>query len=67
MDRFRLDGKTALITGGARGLGRTMAVALAQAGANIALSGRSKEACQQAAGEIAARPPAGRSARSRRT
>jgi NAD(P)-dependent dehydrogenase (short-subunit alcohol dehydrogenase family) len=54
MDRFRLDGRTALITGGARGLGRTMAVALAQAGANIALSGRSKEACEQAAAEIAA-------------
>jgi NAD(P)-dependent dehydrogenase (short-subunit alcohol dehydrogenase family) len=52
MDRFRLDGKVALITGGARGLGRTMATALAEAGASIALAGRSKETCQQAADEI---------------
>ena len=37
LDRFRLDGKTALITGGARGLGQTMATALAQVGADIAL------------------------------
>ena len=53
MDRFRLDGKVALVTGGARGLGKTMATALAEAGADIALSGRSKEACKQAGNEIA--------------
>jgi NAD(P)-dependent dehydrogenase (short-subunit alcohol dehydrogenase family) len=53
MDRFRLDGKVALVTGGARGLGKTMATALAQAGADIALSGRSQDACRQAAAEIA--------------
>ena len=53
LDRFRLDGKIALITGGARGLGRTMAVALAQAGASIALAGRSKDTCQHAADEVA--------------
>jgi NAD(P)-dependent dehydrogenase (short-subunit alcohol dehydrogenase family) len=53
LDRFRLDGKVALITGGARGLGRTMAAALAEAGADIALAGRSKETCQQAAEGIA--------------
>ena len=52
MDRFRLDGKVALVTGGARGLGKTMATALAQAGADIALSGRSQDACRQAAAEI---------------
>jgi NAD(P)-dependent dehydrogenase (short-subunit alcohol dehydrogenase family) len=34
-------------------LGRTMAVALAEAGANIALAGRSKDTCQQAADEVA--------------
>jgi NAD(P)-dependent dehydrogenase (short-subunit alcohol dehydrogenase family) len=54
LDRFRLDGKTALVTGGARGLGKTMATALAEAGANIALTGRSLESCQSAAREIAA-------------
>jgi NAD(P)-dependent dehydrogenase (short-subunit alcohol dehydrogenase family) len=53
MDRFRLDGKVALVTGGARGLGKTMATALAQAGADIALSGRSQDTCRQAADEIA--------------
>jgi NAD(P)-dependent dehydrogenase (short-subunit alcohol dehydrogenase family) len=52
LDRFRLDGKVALITGGARGLGRTMAAALAEAGADIAVAGRSKETCQQAADGI---------------
>jgi NAD(P)-dependent dehydrogenase (short-subunit alcohol dehydrogenase family) len=54
LDRFRIDGKVALITGGARGLGRTMATALAEAGADIALCGRSKESCQEAADAIAA-------------
>jgi len=54
LDRFRLDGKVALITGGARGLGRTMAAALAEAGAEIALAGRSKDTCQQAADMITA-------------
>ncbi|MEO8075650.1 MAG: SDR family NAD(P)-dependent oxidoreductase [Acidobacteriota bacterium] len=54
LDRFRLDGKVALVTGGARGLGLTMATALAEAGADIALSGRSHESCQAAAEGIAA-------------
>ena len=53
LDRFKLDGKTALVTGGARGLGKTMATALAEAGADIALTGRSIESCQAAAKEIA--------------
>ena len=54
LDRFRLDGKTALVTGGARGLGKTIATALAEAGADIAISGRSRESCEEAAKEIAA-------------
>ncbi len=39
LDAFRLDGRVALVTGGARGLGLTMATALAEAGADIAISG----------------------------
>jgi len=34
---FDLSGKTALVTGGTRGLGQTMALALAEAGADIIL------------------------------
>jgi 2-dehydro-3-deoxy-D-gluconate 5-dehydrogenase len=35
LDLFRLDGKTALVTGARRGIGKAMAVALAEAGADI--------------------------------
>ena len=54
LDTFRLHGRRALVTGGARGLGLTMATALAEAGADVALSGRSLEACRTAATAIAA-------------
>ena len=37
LDQFKLDGKTAIVTGGARGLGRGMAEGLAQAGADVVL------------------------------
>jgi NAD(P)-dependent dehydrogenase (short-subunit alcohol dehydrogenase family) len=53
LEAFRVDGKLALITGGARGLGRTMALALAEAGADVALAGRSVGACEEAAAAIA--------------
>jgi 2-dehydro-3-deoxy-D-gluconate 5-dehydrogenase len=37
LDRFKLDGKTALVTGASRGLGQGAAVALAEAGADVVL------------------------------
>lgn len=37
LDRFRLDGKTAVVTGGAGNIGSHSARAMAQAGANIAI------------------------------
>jgi 2-deoxy-D-gluconate 3-dehydrogenase len=43
LDQFRLDGKTALVTGCKRGIGQAMAVALAEAGADIIGVSRSLE------------------------
>jgi 2-deoxy-D-gluconate 3-dehydrogenase len=49
LDKFKLDGKVALVTGASVGLGRAMAVALAQAGADIAahshFDGEAADAC----------------------
>ncbi len=53
LDRFRLEGRRALVTGGARGLGRTMALALAEVGAEVAVASRTLEDCRAAAEEIA--------------
>ena len=49
LDRFRLDGKTALVTGAASGLGAAIAVALAEAGANVACHGNRRPAEETAA------------------
>lgn len=65
LEKFRLDGRIALVTGGNRGLGRQMAQALAEAGASVALTSRDLGRAEEAAREIArslaeeGEPPAG--------
>jgi NAD(P)-dependent dehydrogenase (short-subunit alcohol dehydrogenase family) len=55
LDLFRLDGKTAIVTGGGRGLGQYMAQALSDAGANVVLCARKKEALEEVKAEIEGR------------
>jgi len=52
-DRFSLRGKVALVTGGSRGLGREMVLAFAEAGADVAITSRKQEACDELAEEVA--------------
>jgi NAD(P)-dependent dehydrogenase (short-subunit alcohol dehydrogenase family) len=60
---FDLTGRVALVTGAGRGLGRTMALALAAAGADLALVSRTEPELRELAGEISG---LGRSARAYR-
>ena len=53
-DRFDVRGRVAIVTGGGRGIGRALALGLADAGANVVVAGRSEETCQAAAAEIEA-------------
>jgi NAD(P)-dependent dehydrogenase (short-subunit alcohol dehydrogenase family) len=52
LDAFRLDGRRAMITGAGRGLGKEMALALAQAGADVVLVGSGQDSLETAASEI---------------
>ncbi|KHE72822.1 SDR family oxidoreductase [Halobacillus sp. BBL2006] len=49
---FNLTGKTAIVTGGGRGLGEQIAEGLAEAGANVILCSRKVEACQETAARL---------------
>lgn len=51
-DRFRLTGKRLFITGGSRGLGREMALAIADAGADVVLVGRDADSLGRTAADI---------------
>jgi 2-deoxy-D-gluconate 3-dehydrogenase len=51
---FDLTGRTAFVTGASRGIGQVIAVALAQAGADVALAARSEEGLNQTAAQITA-------------
>lgn len=51
-DRFRLDGRRLFITGGSRGLGREMALAIAAAGADVVLVGRDAHSLEATAADI---------------
>ena len=53
MKLFDLSGKTAIVTGGGKGIGRQMAQGLAEAGANVVLCARQADRCEQAAAELA--------------
>lgn len=54
LDQFKLQGKTALIVGGNRGLGLAMAQALAEAGAGIAIAARDGKTNRESAAAIRA-------------
>lgn len=53
-DLFDLSGKVALITGGSRGLGRQMALAFAERGADVIIASRKLDKCEAVAAEVEA-------------
>ncbi len=54
LERFSLAKRTALVTGGSRGIGRAIALAMASAGARVAVCSRHLDACQVVGAEISA-------------
>ena len=54
---FDLTGRTALVTGGSRGIGRMIAEGFLQAGASVYISSRRADACERTASELSAAGP----------
>ncbi len=54
LERFRVDGKVAIVTGAGRGIGAAAAVALAEAGADVVLASRTKEQLDTVAEQVRA-------------
>jgi len=52
LDKFHLDGKIALVTGGSRGIGRNIALGLAEAGADVVIASRKLPDLEAVAQEI---------------
>lgn len=55
LDLFRLDGHVAVVTGGGTGIGRAMALGLAEAGADVVIAGRRPEPLHSVVAEIESR------------
>ena len=54
LDKFRLDGQVAVVTGAGKGIGRAIALGLAEAGADVAVASRTQADLDAVAGEIRA-------------
>ncbi|MCE2843282.1 MAG: SDR family NAD(P)-dependent oxidoreductase, partial [Novosphingobium sp.] len=54
LDKFRLDGQVAVVTGAGKGIGRAIAIGLAEAGADVAVASRTQADLDAVADEIRA-------------
>ena len=54
LDRFRLDGRSAIVTGAGRGIGAATAIALAEAGADVLVTARTEDQLRKIAADIEA-------------
>lgn len=54
LDQFKLDGEVAVVTGGGKGIGRGIVLALAEAGADVAVAARNKDEVEAVAEEVRA-------------